>query len=375
MTSVLIAPDKFKGTLTAAEVAESLSVELVRAGINTIALPLADGGDGSVATALASGYGGHRVVVQAAVGNEHTATIAMNGSTAVIEIANTCGLMTLPGGRLSPLTASSFGFGQAIRRAMQFGVSRIVLGLGGSASSDAGIGMLAALGYRFLDSCGRDVVPLAANLGSIHTVDSTSVVSGLDNIDLIVASDVTNPLIGPDGAAAVFGPQKGASVADIDTLENGYETFIRALTDSGFADALALAQMTGAGAAGGCGFATALIGARLVSGANFFLDLVDFETHCEAADVVITGEGCLDWQTLSGKLPAVVAERSGTRPVIAVVGASRLDVRRTPFTHVFAARDYSPTDTSRDSVATRAALQRIGSRIAELVSGEALTRV
>lgn len=370
MTTVLIAPDKFKGSLTAAQVAETLSHGLTAAGIDTIELPLADGGDGSVAAALSAGYRGHRCVVRAATGNEHTTTIAVNGTTAVVEIANTCGLQTLPGGRLSPLTASSYGLGQALRRATELGVRRVVLGLGGSASSDAGVGMLAALGYRFLDRDGREIPPMAANLQAIHTVDDTGVVPGIDSIELIVAGDVTNPLIGRDGAARVYGPQKGADAADITVLENGYDALIRALAESGTHDAYALAQLAGSGAAGGAGFAAALLGARLVSGANFFLDLVDFDQHCAAADMVITGEGCLDSQTLSGKLPSVVAKRSGHRPVIAVVGANHIKVRQALFAHVFATTDYSNTDTEGDAGATKAALVRICRDIAAITAAQ-----
>lgn len=365
MTTVLIAPDKFKGSLAAAEVASSLSDGLRRAGLDTITVPLADGGDGSVAAALASGYHSHRTIVQAATGGDHTATIAINGTTAIVEIANTCGLATLREGRLSPLTASSFGLGQAIRRAMELGAGRIVLGLGGSASSDAGIGMLGALGFRFHDHHGRELTPIAANLNAIHRVDDGGIAARLSGVELIVASDVTNPLIGPDGAAAVYGPQKGATATDIRTLENGYDQLIRALTESGHRDAPALAQLTGAGAAGGCGFAAALLGARLVSGADFFLDLVDFETHCEPTDLVITGEGCLDSQTLSGKLPAVVAQRSGTKPVVAVVGVNRLGLAQTPFARVLAATDYSTADTAHDPGATREALDRMAADLAQ----------
>lgn len=363
MTRVLIAPDKFKGSLTAADVADTLSEGLVRAGLQTVVLPLADGGDGSVAAAVASGFASRQVVVKAATGRDHVAAIAVASGTAVVEIANTCGLSTLGGLPLAPMTASSFGVGQAIRHALELGVTRIVVGLGGSASSDAGIGMLAALGYRFLDFYGREVTPIAANLCAIHRVDRTGVSSGLGGVELIVASDVTNPLIGPQGAAPVYGPQKGAGITDVEALENGYDCLIRAFADSGQQEAVALAQMTGAGAAGGCGFAAALTGARLVSGADFFLDLLNFDTHCAAADIVITGEGCLDPQTLNGKLPSVIAHRSRDKPVVAVVGISRLDVRATPFTRILAAADFSVSDTAGNRTATLDALGRIADTI------------
>jgi glycerate kinase len=221
VTTVLIAPDKFKGSLTAAEVAESLSNGLVRAGMKVLTLPLADGGDGSVAAALASGFSAHDVQVQGATGRPHSATIAVDGDTAIVEIANACGLGTLPEGRLEPMKSSSFGLGQAIRYALDLGVGRIVLGLGGSASSDAGIGMLSALGFEFYRQDGRQVAATTENLSTIYRVTSGSAADSLAAVQFIVAGDVTNPLIGHGGAAAVYGPQKGASLADIDALELG----------------------------------------------------------------------------------------------------------------------------------------------------------
>jgi len=364
VTTVLIAPDKFKGSLSAAEVADTLAGGLTRAGMDVLTLPLADGGDGSVAAALAAGFTAHLVTVAGATGNPHNATIATDGDTAVVEVANTCGLATLAGGRLAPMTASSYGFGQAIRHAIDLGARRIVLALGGSASSDAGIGMLAALGWRFRGRAGGEIAAIADNLTAIHTVDAHAAAVDLSAIEFIVAGDVTNPLLGADGAAAVYGPQKGADIADIDRLANGHDNLVGALQRSGRSDARRLAAAPGAGAAGGCGYAAALLGARIVSGADFFLDLLDFETQCAQADFVITGEGRLDTQTLSGKLPAAVAERAAAKPVIAVVGIDLLGSHTSPFAAVFAASDHSAVDTARDPIATRAALQAIAARIA-----------
>jgi glycerate 2-kinase len=370
VVTVLIAPDKFKGSLSASDVAGTLAQEFSAAGLDVLTLPLADGGDGSVAAALAAGYTAHEVSVQSATGLTHTATIAVGGDTAVVEIANTCGLGTLPEGRLAPLDASSFGFGQAIRHAIDRGAQRIVLALGGSASSDAGIGMLAALGFRYFDHRGAELPATARSLGAIHRVSF----DGRLDAELIVAGDVVNPLRGAAGAAAVYGPQKGATVADIDALENGYDNFIVALTRSGWADATAVAELSGAGAAGGCGFAAALLGARIVSGANFFLDLLDFDRHCERADLVITGEGRLDAQTLSGKLPAVVARRAFPKPVVAVVGKDDLGGRgASTFADVFAVTWYTQGDTAADPVETRRVLRAIAAEIVNAAVGEELS--
>jgi len=173
---VLIAPDKFKGSLTAAQVADHLAKGLAEAGAHSRTLPLADGGDGSVAAALASGFHPLPVTVRGATGQSHSTVIAVDDDTAIVEVANTCGLSTLPGGVRAPMSASSYGFGEAIRAALAFSPRRLVLALGGSASTDGGIGMLAALGYRFLDPAGHLLAPTAENLNLIHCVDSRGTV-------------------------------------------------------------------------------------------------------------------------------------------------------------------------------------------------------
>ena len=301
---VLIAPDKFKGSLTAAEVADHLAKGLAEAGAHSRTLPLADGGDGSVAAALASGFHPLPVDVHGATGESHRGVVAFDLDTAIVEVANTCGLATLPR-RASdaPMTASSYGFGEAIRAALRLGRRRLVLALGGSASTDGGVGMLAALGYRFLDRTGELLAPTAENLVHIHCIDSHHVVK-LDGIQLTVAGDVTSPLIGPTGAAAVFGPQKGATATQVAQLDAGLRNLVDAFTRSGFENAATFAHAAGSGAAGGIGFAAMLLGASMASGAEYFLDLLDFDRHVAEADLVITGEGRLDHQTLQGKLPA-----------------------------------------------------------------------
>jgi glycerate kinase len=362
---VLIAPDKFKGSLSAADVADHLARGLAEAAVDTATLPLADGGDGSVAAALAAGMQPHTCTVADGKGQPHATTIALQGGTAVVEVANTCGLSTLPAGVLAPMTATSDGFGEAIRHAIDLGARRIVLALGGSASTDGGAGMLSALGYRFLDHASQTVAPFAHNLGQIHQVHADDAVD-LRGIELIIASDVTSPLIGPGGTAAVFGPQKGATIADIDRLEAGLEQLVSALHRSVCPGAKTWAQTPGAGAAGGCGFAALCLGARIVSGADYFLDLLDFDKHLRDVDLVITGEGRLDHQTLAGKLPAVVAQRAAPTPVIAVVGRNDL-VHPTPlFADIYAVADHSETDTANNPQRTATCLQQIGTRIGKI---------
>lgn len=364
--TVLIAPDKFKGSLTAGEVADALAIGLRSAGaVHCELLPLADGGDGSVDAAVASGFVRHAVVVPGPTGQPVQASIAFDGVTAVVEVANTCGLGLLPNGRLLPLDASSRGFGEAVVFALSLRPARIVLALGGSASTDGGMGMLTALGFLFLDASGRSLEGNGRNLGRVHSADAPP---GLIGVELIVASDVRNPLCGPDGAPAVFGPQKGASLADVAALDAGLTHFVSVLASGAFEDAVSFAEHPGAGSAGGIGFACMLLGASQVSGADYFLDLLDFDTRKEGCDLVVTGEGSIDEQTLAGKLPAAVARRSGTRPIIAVAGRSLLRRERwseMSLSYVYTLADYTDLDSSRDPVLSAELLRGIGREIGE----------
>ena len=266
---VLIAPDKFKGSLTAAEVADHLAKGLAESGAHTRTLPLADGGDGSIAAAVASGFHPLAVRVHGATGHPRDAIVAFSDDTAIVEVANTCGLATLPGGIRAAMSASSYGFGEAILAALTRSPRRLVLALGGSASTDGGIGMLAAFGYRFLDRSGRPLAPIAQNLDLIHCVDDQRAYD-FSGIELVVAGDVTSPLSGLTGAATIFGPQKGATAAQVHQLDTGLNNLVEAFTRSGFDRAAADSRAPGSGAAGGIGFATMLLDASMVSGAESF---------------------------------------------------------------------------------------------------------
>ncbi|WP_420179866.1 glycerate kinase [Paenarthrobacter sp. TA1.8] len=369
----LIAPDKFKGSLTAAQVADALASGL-RSSTGSAAggtvhcelLPLADGGDGSVDAAVASGFSRHACTVTGPTGQPVPASIAFDGTTAVVEVANTCGLALLPDGRLEALDASSRGFGEAILFALSLTPSRIVLALGGSSSTDGGMGMLTALGYSFLDAAGNSLHGSGRDLRRIASITG-QVVPELAVTELILASDVHNPLRGPDGAPAVFGPQKGASPADVAALDAGLATLTAKLAEAGFDGAASLAGHPGAGSAGGIGYACLLLGARQVSGADYFLDLLDFNSRKDSCDVVITGEGSIDEQTLAGKLPAAVARRSGARPIIAVAGRSLLPKERwseMALTHVYTLTEYTSQDSSKDPELSAALLRKIGQDIA-----------
>ncbi|PTT69006.1 glycerate kinase, partial [Arthrobacter sp. HMWF013] len=290
------------------------------------------------------------------------ASIAFDGVTAVVEVANTCGLGLLPDGRLEALDASSRGFGEAVLFALSLNPARIVLALGGSASTDGGMGMLTALGYSFRDAEGRQLYGNGRTLVRIHTVHR-SMLPELADTEFVIASDVHNPLLGAEGAAAVFGPQKGAGPGDVTVLEAGLEHLVATMEEAGFTASGALAEHAGAGSAGGIGYACLLLGATQVSGADYFLDLLDFNTRKDNCDIVITGEGSIDEQTLAGKLPAAVARRSGALPIIAVAGRSLLARERwseMSLTRVYTLAEYTDKDSSKDSELSRALLRRIG---------------
>jgi glycerate 2-kinase len=364
---VLVAPDKFKGSLSAAQVAESLGKGLRQAGIDAILMPLADGGDGSVAAALTAGFRPHACAVADAVGRRRSSCMALYGDTAVVEVANTCGMQTLPAGSPAPMS-STFGFGEAIANAVRLGARRVVLALGGSASTDGGLGMLAALGFHVCDAAGRPMAATAQNLHRVHRLHRDDAVD-LTGIDLLIAADVTNPLTGPRGAALVFGPQKGASQADIDFLEAALANLVDAITRSGWDDADVLAKAPGAGAAGGCGFAAMVLGGTVVSGAEYFLDLLGFDEQLADAAVVVTGEGRLDNQTLKGKLPSVVARRAAPTPAIAVVGRNDLTSQTDLFAEIHTVVGLADTDPTVNGALTADILRRMGRCIGRRLRG------
>jgi glycerate kinase len=362
---VLLAPDKFKGSLTAAEVVSELGGGLTERGIAWHGLPLADGGDGSVQAAIEFGFRQLRLTVAGATGHERPTIAAFDGTTAVIEVANTCGLHTLPRGELAPLEATSKGLGQALVSVLRRGATRVVLALGGSASTDGGTGLLAVLGAVFRDADGAALAMNGAALQRIRSIDLRAL-PDLSGVEIIVASDVQNPLTGPDGAAAVYGPQKGASPEDVILLDNGLRSLVDRLVAAGRIDAAELAATPGAGAAGGLGFAGLLLGGHIVSGADYFLDLLDFDTQLQGCDLVITGEGRMDDQTCNGKLPAVIARRAGRTPVIAVVGRndiSAVALSQMGIQAVHAITDYTDRNPAGDRSLSGRLLRLLGRTI------------
>ncbi|MGX1366363.1 glycerate kinase [Streptomyces canus] len=321
---VLIAADKFKGSLTAVQVAERVTAGLRRVvpDLEVESLPVADGGDGTVAAAVAAGFERREVAVAGPLGQEVTAAFAVRGETAVVEMAEASGLQRLPAGVFAPLTASTYGSGELLRAALDAGARTIVFGVGGSATTDGGAGMLSALGARFLDADGEPVTPGGGGLADLASAD----LSGLDprfaSVEFILASDVDNPLTGSKGAPAVYGPQKGASPDDVEALDSALAHYATVLEKAVGAKAGEYAASPGAGAAGGIGYGALLLGAAFRPGIDVMLDVLGFAPALEWADLVITGEGSLDEQTLHGKAPAGVAAaaRAKDKEVVAVCG-------------------------------------------------------
>ncbi|MET7699009.1 glycerate kinase [Streptomyces sp. NPDC005485] len=372
---VLIAADKFKGSLTAVQVAERVTAGLRRAAphVEVEALPVADGGDGTVDAAVAAGFERREVSVAGPLGGEVTAAYALRGDTAVVEMAEASGLQRLPAGVFAPLTASTYGSGELLRAALDAGARTVVFGVGGSATTDAGAGMLSALGARFLDAEGEPVAPGGGALSDLVTADLSGLDARLADIDLVLASDVDNPLTGPKGAPAVYGPQKGASPDDVATLDASLAHFATVLEKAVGPRAAEYAQAPGAGAAGGIGYGALVLGARFRAGIEVMLDVLGFAPALERATLVITGEGSLDEQTLHGKAPAGVAAaaRAAGKEVVAVCG--RLALPPEALGKAGIRRAYALTEVEPDVARCIAEAGPILEELAERVGTDFLT--
>jgi glycerate kinase len=326
MVKIVIAPDKFKGTLTAAQVAEHLSagIRASRPDAQILAVPVADGGDGLLDTFVAAGFELVPLFASGADGAKRPAAYARSGQRAVIELAAIAGLAQLDDRRL-PLSSSSQGLGEAIAAALDAGCAHILIGIGGSASTDGGAGMLQALGARLADEHGDPIGVGAYELSRLATIDISGLHPGLSRARIEVACDVDNPLMGPHGAAWTYGPQKGATEAQVLFLDAVLARWADVLADAVGADHR---HLPGTGAAGGAGFgAAAAFGAVLRPGIEIVLEMLRFDETVSGADLVLTGEGLLDVQTLHGKVAygVAAAARSAGVPVHAVVGRSTLD--------------------------------------------------
>ncbi len=380
---VVVAPDKFKGSLSAAAVAAHVSAGLkdVLPHAEITAVPIADGGDGTVASALAAGFSPVTVEVTGPLGDPVRATFAIGDGrplgasgtvAAVIELATASGLDVLPrtpSGQRRPdaLRATSRGTGELVRAALDAGAGLVVLGVGGSACTDGGAGLLVALGARITDDAGHPVDDGGAALTGLVEVDLSGLDPRVATTRFLLATDVDHPLLGARGAAEVFAPQKGADPTQVALLEAGLSTWAERLT-SVLPGAAAAAGSPGAGAAGGVGFAAlAVLGAEAVPGIDLVIDLVDLERLTTGADLVVTGEGSLDEQSLAGKAPVGVARLAGRLGVrtVAVCGRTSLTTAQLEGAGIDAAyplTDEEP-DVARCIAEPAPLLRRVGRRI------------
>ncbi len=323
---VVLAPQTFKGSISALEVATAMREGVLRVvpDADCDLVPVADGGDGTLET-LVEGSGGEirTADVTGPLGGRVKAQWGAmgDGTTAVIEMARTSGLALLTVERRDPLTATTYGLGEAIKQAMDSGFRKFIVGIGGSATNDAGAGMAQALGVRLLDAQGRDLRFGGAALAHLTTIDVIGLDPRATESLFMVACDVSNPLTGPEGASAIYGPQKGATPSMVEQLDAALLHFAKVAKKDLGAD---VNDVRGAGAAGGLGGGfIAFLNGVLRSGVDIILDAVDLDSHLEGADVVVTGEGCLDHQTVYSKAPIGVAERATSRgiPVVSISGS------------------------------------------------------
>ncbi len=325
LRKVVIAIDSFKGCLPSQEAGEAAARGVRRAwpGCQTLIVPVADGGEGLL-EALVSASGGSLVSVRAhgPLMERRSACygLSRDGQTAFVEMARISGLPLVPEARRNPLLTTTYGTGELIRDALGRGCRRVLIGLGGSATNDAGMGMLQALGFRFLDNEGKETAPGGQALKEVERIDDADVLPAVRETEFLAACDVRNPFYGPDGAAYVFAPQKGATPEQVEELDEGLRRFSEVIRRHTGTD---ISTLPGAGAAGGMGGGlAAFLHAELKPGIELVLDTAGFPALLRDADLVITGEGRADRQTLMGKVPAgILAEaRKQGIPVVLLAG-------------------------------------------------------
>lgn len=355
MKKIVLAFDSFKGSLTSREVADAFEEGLLSvvpdAEIRKICI--ADGGEGTT-EALVSTLKGETVdiMVNDPLGRTVKASYGLidNGKTAIIEMAKASGLTLLSPQERNPMLTSSFGTGEMIADALNRGCRKILIGIGGSATNDGGTGMLQALGYKFADENGNRLKGNGENLEAICDIDSTEAHPALAEAEIIVACDVSNPLYGPTGAAHVFAPQKGADRNMTERLDNGLRKYAKAIMAFNGTDANAV---EGGGAAGGMGAALkCILNAVLMRGIDMMLDVIEFDDIISDTDIIVTGEGKIDHQTLMGKAPIGILKRATATtgiPVVAVGGKVEWckELRHCGFAKIISATDeHLPLETA-----------------------------
>ena len=325
MTKYVVAPDSFKESMTAKEVCDAMEKGIKKAdsAAEVIKVPMADGGEGTV-DSLVDATNGQRVIVEVTgpLGNKISAYYGIlgNGTTAVIEMAKASGLEIVEKKKRNPMITTTFGTGELIRDALDHNVKEIIIGLGGSSTNDGGSGMAQALGAKLLDQNNNQISFGGGNLDKLDKIDISNLDSRLQDVKIILASDVTNPLIGKDGASSVFGPQKGATPEMVEKLENNLQHYAKIIKRDLNKD---VASVSGAGAAGGLGAGLmAFTTCKMRQGVDIAIEVTKLEEKVKSADYVFTGEGGTDFQTKFGKTPYGVAKlgKKYHKPVISLAG-------------------------------------------------------
>ncbi|MCI6523672.1 MAG: glycerate kinase [bacterium] len=376
MKKIVIASDSFKGSLSSAEVAAcgERAVHRLFPDCKVVQLPVADGGEGTVET-LTAALGGQSVtaIVHDPLGRLITARYGWiaQEQTALIEMAAASGLPLLPLEERNPWLTSTYGTGELIRNALERGCHKFLIAIGGSATNDGGMGLLQALGFRFLDAEGKELPGCGGSLQQIQQIDSSGVLVDLAQCQFTVACDVTNPFYGPTGAAYVFAPQKGADAEMVEALDQGLRHFAQLIHTT---QGIAIDQLAGAGAAGGLGGGlVAFLNARLTPGIEMVLDALRFDTQITGADLIITGEGKLDAQTCMGKTPLGILRRAQQQgiPVVALGGAVEASeaLNQCGFLAVFPILPYPTSLTeAMDSSFTQQNIERTIAQVLRLFS-------
>ena len=371
---ILIAPNAFKHSLDAEEAAAAISEGFIQSNLDCTceSFPIADGGDGTGELIIKKCDG---VLLQTEtndpIGRKIKTSFGLidDGNTAVIEMATSSGIKLLQQEELNPLVASSFGTGEQIIAALDAGVKKIIIGMGGSATVDGATGMLKAMGIRFLDGTGKELIVLPRDLEQLHSIDLSELDQRILKCEVVVLCDVDNLLLGDNGSAAIFGPQKGASPGDVKKLDEALAKLSAiGLTATGKDMSAIKYGGTAGGAAAGL---FAFVNAKLENGIEYFLDLTGFDTALEKADLVVTGEGSIDEQTLQGKGPFGVANRAKKKniPVIGLAGKIPLDYSTSlqKYFSVLFAIGNQPTDLVTALKTTRNNLIRTANELGDLL--------
>lgn len=321
---ILFAPDSFKGSLKSSQIIERLVIKARQQfkDCEILRVPIADGGEGTVEAIVSAANGEIRTlnVMGPLMGEVVAKYGVIGGDTVIIEMAEASGITLVDTEKRNPLNSTSYGTGQLIRHVLNEGYRKIIIGIGGSATNDGGIGAMQALGVKFLDSAGKEVGMTGRYLEEIADIDISGLDACISEAEITVMCDVDNPLTGEEGATFVYGPQKGAESDGLLRLENGMKNYARVIKEKLDVD---ISSVGGAGAAGGLGAALMVfLGARLKPGIETLLDLISFDELLKDVDLVVTGEGKLDSQSVHGKVPIGVARRCKKHsiPVIAIVG-------------------------------------------------------